>query len=257
MRKRRSELSRNFRGSWQRWWSWCCFCPQTGELLLAHEAARAAFLHYKPMGTRQDRYQQTSSVNVCMVKRQPSVRDAQIRLHLPCKKKSATYFSGDIRVKSSTTVICGSSDDQKMSEKIFVRNPSAPSVFHFTHIWAAYIGRSKFNLLSMVAIGLKFGRVGSRYQVDTNNVPFRRSTHSAGRGRKRGGTCTNITNMIHLKKVGPIEHKLGSWGSRPPICFAHVKSGPLLRVRTTLAVSRKILVQLSQNLEYWVTDVGG
>ena len=57
-----------------------------GAVPLAHEAARAAFLHYEPMGTRQDQYQQTNSVNACMVKHQPSVRDAQIRRRLTCKK---------------------------------------------------------------------------------------------------------------------------------------------------------------------------
>ena len=36
------------------------------------------------LGTRKDQYQQTSSAFVCMVKRQPSVRDAQIRRRLPC-----------------------------------------------------------------------------------------------------------------------------------------------------------------------------
>ena len=52
---------------------------------LAHEAVRAIFLHYKPMGTGQAQYQQTSSVYVCMVKGQHSVSVAQSMRRLPCK----------------------------------------------------------------------------------------------------------------------------------------------------------------------------
>ena len=59
--------------------------PQTEEMPLANESARAVFLHYtKPMGTQKCQYQKVWSVNTRMVKRQPSVRDAQNRRRLQC-----------------------------------------------------------------------------------------------------------------------------------------------------------------------------
>ena len=50
--KRGNEISRNFQDSWQSWWSWLCWRPQKEEVPLAQDAARAVFLHYKPMETR-------------------------------------------------------------------------------------------------------------------------------------------------------------------------------------------------------------
>ena len=51
---------------------------------MEHEAASAVFLHYRPMGTRQARPIPINKyIYFCMVKRQPLVRDAQIRRRLP------------------------------------------------------------------------------------------------------------------------------------------------------------------------------
>ena len=57
------------------------------------------------------------------------------------------------------------------------------------------------------------------------------------------------------KTLGPIEHKLGSYGHG--LRFARVKSGSLLRMRTShFLYLGKTSGQLSPNLECGVNDMG-